>query len=99
MAKQQLDTGLDADEDLVIVFDDFTIVESTAQHQRQLIMNNKGDFKQNPTACVGALEYLDDENFRELIRAISIEFTKDGMDVVSVQLLPEGIINSDAYYK
>ncbi len=99
MALQQTDIGLDENEDIIITPDDLAAVESTAQHQRQLIMNNKGDFKQTPTTCVGAFEYLDDENFRELIRAISIEFSKDGMDVVSVQLLPQGIITSDAFYK
>ena len=99
MAQQQIDIGLDENEDIAIAAEDLITVESTAQHQRQLIMNNKGDFKQNPVTCVGAFGYLDDENFSGLTRAISIDFTRDGMDVVSVQLLPDGTINSDAYYK
>lgn len=99
MAKQQIDIGLDADDDIVIALGDLMAEESTAQHQRQMIMNNKGDFKQYPTTCVGALEYIDDENFSALIRAISVEFTKDGMDVQSIRLLPGGIVTSDAYYK
>ncbi len=94
-----IDIGLDTTEDLAISSGDFTTIESTPQHQRQLILNNKGDFKQNPLSCVGAFDYLNDENFAELIRAISIEFTKDGMDVASVQLVPDGTIVSDAIYK
>ena len=99
MAKQMTDLILDDTDDLVITTGDFIPAESTAQHQRQLILNNKGDFKQNPTICVGAFEYLDDENFQELIRAISVEFTRDGMDVTSVRLLPGGEVKSIAVYK
>ena len=98
MATQMIDIGLDVNEDAAIVAGDFIVEESTGQHQRQLILNNKGDFKQNPTICVGVPDYMDDEKFRNLIRAISVEFTKDGMDVKSVALSPGGIIKSDAYY-
>ena len=94
-----MDVALSETEDISISNGDFVAVESTAQHQRQLILNNKGDFKQNPNSCVGAFDYLDDDTYADLMRAISIEFTKDGMDVVSVQLMPNGIINTDAYYK
>jgi hypothetical protein len=34
-----------------------------------------------------------------LIRTISVEFTRDGMDVKSVQLSPSGVIKSDAFYQ
>ncbi len=98
MAKEMIDIGLDAGEDLSVVGGDFMCVESTAQHQRQLVLNNKGDFKQNPTICVGAFDYMNDENYQELMRAISIEFTRDRMDVQSVVLSQAGIVNSDAIY-
>ena len=98
MATKMMDIGLDTNDDVLIVANDFAIVESTGQHQRQLILNNNGDFKQNPTICVGVLDYVDDEDFQNLIRAISIEFAKDGMDVKSITLTTAGIINSDAYY-
>ena len=93
-----IDIALTNHADATIASGDFTSVESTAQHQKQLILNNKGDFKQNPTLCVGAFEYFDDENIQELVRAISIEFTKDGMNVRSVALDQAGIINTNAYY-
>ena len=99
MARQMVDIGLDSDGDLAIVSGDSIMAESTPQHQQQLILNNKGDFKQNPVSCVGAFDYLDDENFTELIRAISIEFAKDGMDVLGVTTTQGGIIASDAFYK
>lgn len=98
MATQMIDISLASDDDLLVHSGDFVALESTGQHQRLLILNNKGDFKQNPTICVGAFKYLDDENFRELIRAISQEFMKDGMDVKRIDVSKNGTINTDAYY-
>ena len=99
MARQMIDISLDDLEGLDILSGDFSAVESTAQHQRQLILNNKGDFKQNPTIGVGVFEYIDDERVQDMMRAISVEFSRDGMDVQSIQLGPEGMIQSDAFYK
>ncbi len=99
MASKMMDICLDAGYDLVFEAGDFAITEGTPQHQQQLILNNKGDFKQNPVTCVGVLNYLEDENYQELIRNISIEFARDGMNVISVKLSPNGIINTDAFYQ
>ncbi len=93
------DIGLDENEDLEITGGDFDMRDNTAQHQRQLLLNNKGDFKENPTTCVGAFGYLDEENFRGLIRAVNIEFSRDGMEVNDVALLPDGTVSSDAVYQ
>ena len=98
MAKQMIDIGLDANEDAMTMSGDFILTESTGQHQRQLILNNKGDFKQNPTICAGAFNYLDDEHFQALVRAISIEFSRDGMNVKKVSIGADGSISSDAFY-
>jgi hypothetical protein len=98
MAKQMTDIGLDDSEELTIISGDFIVAESTAQHQQQLLLNTKGDFKENPTVCVGALGYMDDEHFQGLIRAVNIEFTRDGMEVAEVTISPEGVIKSDAVY-
>lgn len=99
MARQMMDIIIDDNEDVKIQTGDFVIDESTAQHQRQLILNNKGDFKQNPTIGVGAFEYFDDEHLRDLIRAVSIEFSRDGMDVQSIKLDETGVLKSNAFYK
>ena len=86
-------------EDLAVVAGDFAIVESTAMHQQQLILDEPGEFKENPTICVGAFDYLnDDDGYQDLIGEISKQFAQDGMDVKSVALSPAGIINSDAFY-
>jgi hypothetical protein len=98
MAKEMMDIGLSADEDLYLVGGDFPVEESTAQHQRQLLLNNKGDYKENPTICAGAFTYLNDEYYQGLIRAVNIEFSRDGMDVADVQLRADGIIESNSVY-
>src|SRR4051794_367372 len=97
MARDMMDIGLVSD-DLAITAGDFDMIESTAEHQKEVILNNKGDFKQNPTICVGAFNYLDEDEPQNIIRAISVEFSRDGMDVNSV-VLSAGIIKTTAVYK
>lgn len=99
MAKQMEDIGLDAAEDLHILSGDFAVTENTPCHQQQLLLNNKGDFKERPTVCVGVFSYIDDENYRGLIRAVNIEFTRDGMEVGSIDIQADGTVVSDAVYK
>jgi len=95
---KMLDLALDGNDDINTLSGDFICVESTYQHQRQLLLNGKGSFKQNPTICVGIYGYLDDEGLQNVLRAINIEFTRDGMKVASLALTPNGQINSNAYY-
>lgn len=101
MAKRMIDYKVDeVTNDLVIgAGGDFVQVESTAQHQKQLILCNTGEYKQSPTICVGAMKYMDGEGFNALINKVSSEFTRDGMDVQRVALLPDGTIQADAFYK
>lgn len=92
-------------EDLVISgAGDFTNVESTYQHQRQLIFNAPGDFKQNPLVCVGANNYIDDEGSGDIVRAIVQQFMGDGMEVVNMSPNPNSVVDDEvvifenAYY-
>ena len=99
MAKRKMDIGLGNHRRLVIVNGDFVIVESTGEHQVQLLLNGKGDFKDNPTIGVGVLDYINDEDIKDLPGVVSQQYTQDGMEVKSVTMSVTGIINSDAYYK
>lgn len=86
MAKRQLDILL-TDGDATIANGDFACGESTAEHQRQLILAAKGDYKQNPTIGVGVLAYIDDDpGMQELANEIATEFTGDGMTVQEVNV-------------
>lgn len=102
MAKKMLDIGLvpvAGGEDVMVAAGDWVSVESTAAHQEELILNSKGDFKQNPTICVGAFDYLDDEGVGALVQEISDQFSGDGMDVKSVAVDAAGVVESVAWYK
>ncbi len=94
MARKMIDIGLDENEDLEFKDGDFVAEESTYQHQRQLLLNNKGEFKQNPDICVGLDNYIDDEGAKNIIGAIVDEFTKDGMDVKDTTPNFDSISNS-----
>ena len=99
MAKKMMDIALDASEDLDISAGDFFSVESTAMHQQMLILDRPGDLKYDPIVGVGAFDFIaDDEGLGELARVIAKEFSQDGMDVVSVNVTPAGVIQSDAFY-
>lgn len=95
-----MDIALSGD-DLVISTDgDLTVIESTREHQRQLLLNNKGDFKENPTICVGALNYLDDDGgMGRLMSEISAQFSLDGMKVQRISPDPDGRLVSNAEYQ
>ena len=99
MAREMKDISLDEEEDLLIENEDIVVAESTATHQRQLLLNNKGDFKENPTICVGVFNYLNDENFEGVIRAINVEFCRDGMIISDIRLNKEGSIETNAVYR
>jgi hypothetical protein len=98
MSRQMTDYARDANNDLLIQNGDIVRAECTIKHQEDLLLSDKGDYKENPTICTGAFSYLDDENIQDLIRAASIEFTRDGMQVDGITLLPNGIINTNASY-
>jgi hypothetical protein len=99
MAREMKDISLDEGDDLLIDSGDLLMVESTAAHQRQLLLNNKGDFKENPTICAGVFNYLNDENFEGMIRAINVEFCRDGMTVSDIKLNRDGSIETNAVYQ
>jgi len=72
-------------DDITIVGGDFVIAESTEQHQKQLLISDKGSWKENPSIGVGYMNYIDAENgVTDLAAAIKTEYTRDGMEVSSV---------------
>jgi hypothetical protein len=98
MARQMMDLEMAANGEIGITDGDFAIVESTAEHQKELLLNQPDEFLQYPGACVGAWLFMDDENVNGLIREMSLRFARDGMQVNSIRADPSGIIRSDAYY-
>jgi len=93
-----MDLALTANGDVAVNAGDFMVVESTAEHQKELLLNYPDEFRQNPGICVGAWNYIDDENFFDLVRQMSLKFAQDGMQVNGILVLPNGHLRSDAYY-
>ncbi|MNE49225.1 hypothetical protein D3C80_1437280 [compost metagenome] len=92
------DILLDENLDLLIVDGDFVIGESTAQHQKLLILSDKCEFKDVPMRGVGARRYLEDNSPDNLAREIRQEFSIDGMTVNKIQIAPDLTIQVDANY-
>ena len=66
-------------EDLLIVAGDFVVDESTTQHQKDIIVCEKGWNKFFPLAGVGIYTYLNDsETAIGLKQAIRYELARDG---------------------
>ncbi len=96
MAREMNDYLLDDEEDLKVVSGDWVVGESTYQHQRQLILNAKGDYKANPTICVDVVTFIDNDDKSAVRREIAKEFMRDGMLVKDLAPNPESISSSTA---
>lgn len=84
--------------DLHIVNGDFVIGESTAQHQKLLILADKSEFKEVPMRGVGAKRYLENDKPDNLAREIRLEFTADGMNVNAIKISDALEIQVEANY-
>jgi hypothetical protein len=100
------DIRLDSNGDLAISSSgDFSIIESTAQHQQHLILTGQGEWKQNPLVGVDAESYIDDEGSGNLIREIAKAFLADGMNFTNLTPNPNSATDSSvkvfeqAFYK
>lgn len=85
--------------DLLIKTGDFIVGESTAQHQRLLLLAEKGEWRQYPKTGVGIGSFLDDDEPGDLFSEIRKQFDADGMTVNSVRIFEDGKMNIDAKYR
>lgn len=76
---------------------DFATGNSDVQHEHLLLINDKGDFKETPTACVGVERWLKDDDAIGLLGEIKKEYERDGMKVNKIELT-EGKLNVNASY-
>jgi hypothetical protein len=83
--------------DLDLGSNDLRYGESTDQHQRDILLARKGDYKMAPTVGVGVLDYLLDHTPDEMQRDIRQQFYQDGMTVNKITFL-NGLLTLDAPY-
>ncbi|PNW12160.1 hypothetical protein C1637_18580 [Chryseobacterium lactis] len=77
---------------------DFVFGESTYEHQRSLLLADKGEIKPFPKNGVGTRRYLEHEAPEELAREIRQEFFADGMNVHEIEISDTLDININADY-
>jgi|TARA_R110000823_G_scaffold309594_2_gene433958 hypothetical protein len=87
------------DGDILIRNGDFVIGESSLQHQEDILVAHKGEFKEYPEIGVGIDNELLNENPRQVLSQIRANFEYDGMRVKSLEVAANGNIVIDADYK
>ena len=80
------DIALTPDLDMKVADGDLVTEETLKQAQQLLLVTNKGEWKQHPTAGVGVANYLETASAGELSREIREQFSRDGMKVSSVKI-------------
>ncbi|AKK74433.1 hypothetical protein OK18_19065 [Chryseobacterium gallinarum] len=93
------DILLDDSFNIIIKNGDFAIGESTYQHQKILLLADKGQFKSAPTVGVGSRRYLESPNVDDLAREIRQQFVRDGMTIRALRVAEDLEINIDAIYQ
>lgn len=92
------DILLNEDGDVNIASGDIHYGESTAQHQRDLLLAGRGDYKEYPAVGVGTVEYVNDNLPEDYLREVSKAFHGDGMTVKSIEYDENMNIVTEAYY-
>lgn len=85
--------------DLDLSFDDFQWVESTGQHQRDIMLSKQGWYKESPLLGVDTLWFLDDIDPSHYLRTVRKHFVRDGMKVQNIYIDSQGEIHVDAAYE
>lgn len=93
------DILLDENFNPIITNGDFTVGESTYQHQKMLLFADKGQFKAEPLVGVGSRRFLETSKQDDFAREIREQFSADGMILKTLQIKENLEINIDAQYK
>lgn len=101
MAKRVNDIMLDDNYDLQIVGGDLVVAESTRQHQALLLLTEPGQIDQYPTAGIGLMGWLldDDSDTNTLRHAIESQFKADGMRIEKLDLTQLPTVKITAVYE
>lgn len=91
--------GENNDCDLDFSSGDLQYVESTGQHQRDLILADKGHIRDMLERGVGSINYIQDEDHEDYLRAVRKELATDGQRVKSIYETEAGQIIVDAEYE
>lgn len=93
------DILLGDDLDLIFRNGDLVVGESTEQHQKLLLVNDKGHMKHAPFAGVGIMNYTNDDVLGELYGEIQRQFEIDGMVIHKLEIRGVDDVDLEASYE
>lgn len=90
----------DETDDLLVRGGDLETGESTEQHQRHILLSEKGEWRRTPYVGVGIRSLLlDDAPGGVVVAEIQEQMELDGMTVTALSLGKDGGLNLQAYYR
>ena len=100
MTKNVFDIGLDEMHDFAIEYGDFKIIESTEQNIEQIMLSDKGNWKNSPLTGVGLRTWLNNEGDTTLLEQEIKQQLEiiEGMIIRTLEIQVDGV-NVKAEYK
>ena len=93
------DILLDDDDDLIFSDGDFAIGPSDQQHQKHILIANKGEYKAHPEVGVGIIDMLNNDAYTETLIETKKQLQYDGMLIKNVSYNEQGKLIIDGHYK
>lgn len=88
----------DENGDLRIENGDLVRGDATEKHFKDLILSQKGDWKQYPLTGVGMQDYIDDDEPGQAYAEINKQLENDGAVITLLEIFENGTINLNGYY-
>lgn len=90
---------LNYNEDLEIKAGDLVLAESTEQHQKHILLANKGEYKQFPELGVGIMNMLAGEDATAFLIEAKRNFEYDRMRVKEIKFTDDNTLEVEAGYE
>ncbi len=87
------------DGDIDLSSHDLQYADSDAQHQKDILLSQKGHYKQYPEVGVDIAAHINETDPESLLRSIRKEFAADGMKITKVTVNALGELETDAHYE
>ena len=93
------DLLLDDSNDLILEGGDFAVGHSDEQHQKHILIANKGEYKEHPEVGVGIENMLNDDAYTEMLIETKKQLQYDGMVIKNVSFNEKGKLIIDGNYR
>ncbi len=86
-------------DDLQIKNGDFVVGYSNEQHQKHILLANKGEYKEFPEVGVGIVQMIADDLYTEMLIETKKQLEYDGMEIDDISLDEYGKMLIEGIYK